>query len=290
MKAMPVLLLLCLIGCGGSVAPRSTSTTQPQTTPLTISAESVFDPSFIGQDWEFSNGYGETNHILIENPQALARTNADGSITQITWTDTSSVAGRTGTTIVMHFAKKSADRTYWGMGIHGAELWFPIHIEADNSGRSTSSVINMPFGCPWCVPDVTTPFLSTFQVVDTDPGMPLPYLITPPTVTIGDHFINETRLCSGGPAELTFDNVIPPQSICGPNDGGYWRTDFYIAQVETPVYSGPAIVSDQFEGVCGHERWYFAPPQRTQRGDFKGGLVKIESLRWRASQERPAMR
>jgi hypothetical protein len=38
--------------------------------------------------------------------------------------------------------------------------------------------------------------------------------------------------------------------------------------VQTPIYTGPAIVSEQFEGQCGHELWYFAP-------GF--GLVKIES-------------
>lgn len=54
-----------------------------------------------------------------------------------------------------------------------------------------------------------------------------------------------------------------------------WTSIFSTVDVQTPFYSGPAVVNEQFEGcdwnptVCGHERWYFAPGT---------GLVEIDDL------------
>ena len=248
----PVLFFLSLVACGGRQ-------------PVTITSESVFSMEMSGQVWEFQNGYRATNQIKLESPQALTRLNDDGTVTEVTWNDTSAVAGRAGNNIVMHFANKSTDCTYWSLCVHNAELWFPLHQNADGSWRSTSSLINMRDGCPWCP---AGPFILTSQVIDNQPGMSLPYLIAPPTITAGEHLVNETRVCAGSAPGLTYDNTIPEDSLCGPMDGEYWRTDFYIADVSTPVYSGPAIVSDQYEGTCGHELWYWAPGW---------GIVKIES-------------
>jgi hypothetical protein len=65
--------------------------------------------------------------------------------------------------------------------------------------------------------------------------------------------------------ELTYDSVITGPAIAEV----FWSTDSYIEQVTTPVYSGPALVSDQREGTCGHEKWYFAPGL---------GLVKVQPM------------
>jgi hypothetical protein len=54
-----------------------------------------------------------------------------------------------------------------------------------------------------------------------------------------------------------------------------WTSKFSTVEVQTPFYSGPAVMNEQFEGCdwnptgCGHERWYFA------RG---AGLVEIDDL------------
>lgn len=283
-KILPSFFLFAIsifIGCGGTAQvrmpqdnPPPRSTPSPSPVPqVTITAASVFSMSNIGQTWTFTNDYGDVCKMAVEFPQAT-NLEPDNSVVNINFTDTSQVAGRTGNTAVIHFNPggiKSNDRCYWMLNVHGAELWFPLHFEADGSSRSTSSVIYLRNGCPWCSPDgkpSTDPYINSWQVVDTKPGMALPYFISPPTVTTGDHFINETRVCATGGPGLTYDAVTPAPALCGPTDGEYWRTDFYIANVSTPVYSGPAIVSDQFEGMCGHELWYFAP-------GF--GIVKIES-------------
>jgi hypothetical protein len=276
-----LLLLSILIGCGGSAQVRiPIDSPAPHTTPtpapvpqVTITAASVFSMSNIGQTWEFTNGYADVCKMAVEVPQAV-NVEPDDSEVDITLSDPTQIAGRTGDTAVIHFNPggiKSNDRCYWMLNVHGAELWFPLHFESDGSARSTSSVINLRNGCPWCGPDgkpSTAPYIATWQVVDTQPGMAKPYMITPPTISTGDHFIYETRVCAAGGPGLTYDAATPAPALCGPNDGEYWRTDFYIANVSTPVYTGPAIVSDQFEGMCGHELWYFAP-------GF--GIVKIES-------------
>ena len=236
----------------------------------------------IGQTWTFRNGYGDINTFTIEAAAAMSRMNADGTVTAITWTDPDGLAaGRGGNNLVMHMTK-TAKCSYWMLCVPQAEIWFLLHQNADGSWRSTASIINLPHGCPWCGVNgepTTDPVLLTSDVIDNQPGMAVTYMIAPPTTKPGDHFIFEGRSgATGNVGELTFDNRIPPGNLVGPNDGEYFRTDFYIENVITPAYTGPAIVSDQFEGDCGHEKWYFAPPEKTQRSNFGGGIVKIESL------------
>ena len=56
---------------------------------------------------------------------------------------------------------------------------------------------------------------------------------------------------------------------------GDWTSIFSTVQVQTPFYSGTAVMLEAFEGcdwnptVCGHERWYFGPG---------AGLVEIDDL------------
>jgi hypothetical protein len=65
---------------------------------------------------------------------------------------------------------------------------------------------------------------------------------------------------------MTWESI---ESSVGPTSIG-WRTDSSIELVSTPVYSGPALVSEQWESFsgpcfppgqqgCAHEKWYFAP-------------------------------
>lgn len=276
-KTLLVVALCTLaLSCGGqnrlpvdNPPPRNTPTPVPTPTPLpvTITADSVLNMGMIGQTWLFMNDFGCSTTFSIQAPAPVNRTNPDGTITVVTFTDPNGfAAGRGGDNLVIYMTKGGTN-CYWSFGSPNAEIWFLLHRNTDNSWRSTASIMNLPHGCLWCVP-TTAPFIMTSDILDNQPGMPLPYLIAPPTTSTGDHFINETRVNGTGNTFLTFDNMIPSGALSGPSDGEYWRTDFYISNVSTPAYSGPAIVSDQYEGVCGHERWYFAPGR---------GIVKIES-------------
>jgi hypothetical protein len=96
-------------------------------------------------------------------------------------------------------------------------------------------------------------------------------MIAPPDISTGNTFVNQARLVVFATSGiLTYNCGIPSDfPLTGPQDGEYFRTDFYLAAVDTPIYKGVAVISDQFEGICGHERWAFAP---------KLGIVQIESL------------
>jgi hypothetical protein len=102
------------------------------------------------------------------------------------------------------------------------------------------------------------------------------YRITPPTLRRGDHVTDETLAdAKGGPGLRDFGCVQPERGIVAlPGHGEEWRTEFYLEDVDTPIYSGLAAVSEQRENCnatftnpgCGHEKWWFAPGL---------GLVKV---------------
>jgi hypothetical protein len=261
MKAFfAVLFFLALVGCGGSKTaiqqttlastPTPTPTPFPTPTPVTeqvtITADSVLNMGMIGQTWIFENSLGMMNTFAIESAPSPA-------------------ACRDGNNLVIHMTKGDKD-TYWLMGADKAEIQFLLHQNPDGSWRSTASLINEPLGSTF-----NGPMVVTYDVVDNQPGMPLPYMIAPRTTSTGDRFVNETRaVVFGTPDIITYDCGIPSGfPLTGPQDGEYFRTDFYLAAVDTPIYKGVAVISDQFEGICGHERWAFAPGL---------GIVQIESL------------
>ena len=248
-----LLSLTILSGCGGTPVPA-----------ITLTAQQVFAPK-VGDVWTFQNGYGAINTVTIEAPASLHRVNPDGTVTDISWNDQSNVSGRTGNNVVFHY-QKTDPCSYWALCIPDAELWFVLNQNQDGSWRSTASLIDFPQGCPWCSPG---PAIFTSDVLDNQPGIGTPYQIIPPTLHTGDMIVDKTRVNATFNPGLTFDNTIPAGApLTGPADGEFFETDFYIEDVSTPVYSGPASVSDQFEGPCGHEKWYFAPGW---------GLVKVET-------------
>jgi hypothetical protein len=248
-----VTLCLAAVACGGqSRMPIGDPTPRPSPTPIatptpqvTITAASVFNMGMIGQTWTYINGNGAINTFEI---QAVP----DGT------------ACRSGNNLAIHMTKTTAN-TYWQLGAAQAEIWFVLHQNDDGSWRSTASLINMPLGSLF-----SGPMVLSSDVIDNQPGMPRPYMIAPLDTATGQHFIYETRSSATGVSGLSYTCNVPDGTpLTGPSDGEYWRTDFYIESVSTPMYTGPAIVSDQFEGVCGHEKWYFAPNL---------GIVEIQSL------------
>jgi hypothetical protein len=254
-----LIFLLAVVGCGGSkTAVQSAATPIPTPTPtpfptptpvaqqVTITADSVLNMGMIGQTWIFENALGMMNTFVIESAPSPA-------------------ACRNGNNLVIHMTKGDKD-TYWLLGADKAETQFLLHQNSDGSWRSTASLINEPLGSTF-----NGPLVVTYDVVDNQPEMPMPYMIAPPDTSTGDRFVNETRSDTFvTPDIMTYNCGIPPDfPLTGPQEGEYFRTDFYLASVDTPIYKGVAVISDQFEGTCGHERWAFAPGL---------GIVQIESL------------
>lgn len=146
----------------------------------------------------------------------------------LTWID---VAPQPDGSTVWHYTK-NADRAYWMEGGQSAEIYFFLDVDATGAWYSTGGHIIAPFGFPW---DAThTPQDFTYAAVGI-PGHPRPYLI------IGDSGTN-------------VDTVFPGDGLAQTR----WKTSTYT--------ENGMLVSEQWEGQCIHEKWYFA---------IGRGLVKV---------------
>jgi len=234
------LLSLLLVGCGGNVSPRPS-------TPLsaTITSADVFNTSMIGETWTFHNGYGDATTISIEPAPPVA-------------------AGFAGNNVVFHYRKENA-RSYWNPGTPDAELWFVLHQQVDNSWTSTASLIIFPESCVFCTdPPNWTSLTTNTRPID---GKPIPYAIIPASVTRGETSTIDTMYelhMAFNTKEPDFSDITLTQP---PVSQVPWRNSFYSEYVSVPAYTGPAMVSEQWEGPCfpvmqpgcAHEKWYFAP-------------------------------
>jgi len=239
--------LIVLAACSAS-----TATVPPAITADSVTASQAYTPR-VGEVWTFVNGYGDTTTVTTEaaaNP----------------------VACRSDRNVIWHNRKTKA-RAYWNPGIDGAELLFVLHQNPDSSWRSTASVISFPHSCSYCTGGWTK---ATWDILDNPAGVPLPYQIVPPTLHRGDHITIETHADSkGGTGISSLDCLVPDgQLVALPGHGEQWRTEFYLEEISTPMYSGTTSVSEQWENCnaartnagCGHEKWWFAPGL---------GLVKV---------------
>lgn len=235
-----------LVGCGGGL----TSATE-------ITAAQVFTAAMVGQTWTFQNGYGDTTVIRIEQAPA------EGA------------AGFTGNNVVFHYTKSNT-RAYWNPGTPDAELWFVLHEQLDGSWSSTASLINFPESCGFCTdPPNWKTLTSNVRPVS---GKPIPYGIIPASASrvkiLVDTAYQSYTLFDRPEPDFS---EVPLAQPSGNGPGTPWRNIFYVEDVATPVYSGPAMVSEQWEGPCfptmlagcAHEKWYFAPGL---------GLVKVIPL------------
>jgi hypothetical protein len=235
--------LILLIGCAGDPVARGPGAA------ATLAAADIYTPR-AGDVWTFVNGYGDTTTITSEAAP-------------------DPVACRSGRNIVWHY-RKNAARAYWNPGVAEAELLFVLHQNPDSSWRSTASVISLP---------QVTPATQTWDILDSPPGVPIPYQSVPPTLHQGDTLVYETLADAiGGYGLFTLACTVPDGELVAQlGHGEEWRTEFYVEDVTTPVYSGPAAVTEARENCnaaytnpgCGHEKWWFAP-------GF--GLVKVWQL------------
>lgn len=169
-----------------------------------------------------------------------------------TWTfqngygDTTSIEVRPqpdGTT-VWHYTKSNA-RAYWAPAVEDAELYFRLERMPEGSWYCSGMHIIFPSGCAGCPGPVDLDF-----TLIPNPGVPRPYLIVP---------------ARSGASPVSMQTTV--YETYDPN--ALWRTDSYTEWVDTPIYAGWAMVSEQWEGPCVHEKWWFAPGL---------GMVKVAPL------------
>ena len=205
-------------------------------TPVTPAqtVNQFFNRSMVGQKWTFVNGYGDHTTIEVQAPPA-------GSEVDVGW----------------HYTKDNC-RAYWNSGDCTSELWFGLKENPDHSWSSNQFVET----CSSCITG------STEGSVTIIPSASGGYLIVPP----GDHFTTGQTgyfpCWTLGQLEWTPNHCNVTGATPLP-----WLTNGFMDAVNTPAYSGPALVSEQLEGTCPDhctwEKWYFAAGI---------GLVKVQQI------------
>lgn len=223
--AVSLLFAITIIsGCGGASPNMTPKTAAPQS----ITAAQVFDASMIGQTWTLQNGFGDITTITIEVPPAGNYLPANS--------------------VIFHYRKSSCN-AYPAVGVCGAEYLFALSPEPDGSWRSLLTAFIFPDAPPaWA--NGSHLWTSDFQQVN---GMPAPYTIVPANTDASKIPTSYDRW--DDPGTDTFDSIISGPAV----ERVRWETDSYEENVSTPLYTGPALVSEQFESTCIHEKWYFAP-------------------------------
>jgi hypothetical protein len=139
---------------------------------------------------------------------------------------------------------KTETRAYWAPGVAQAELFFDLERDATSAWYSTGGIMNEPLGGP--NPQFPNPVIMQRYPVPQTAGQARPYLILPSA--------------TGFSYETTFTDTIPignGEFVTFP--GTHWKASSYMEFVTTPMFTGMAYVSDQWEGPCIHEKWWFAP-------------------------------
>lgn len=158
----------------------------------------------------------------------------------------------------MHITK-SKTRAYWQPGSPGAELWWGMHQLQDLRWVADYSIANFD-----------PPNLLRFDYVHYDSNS---YMVVPPPGAPPGEYIgySEDNYCSGDRfCQIPFLKVM-------------WVSRIAYTTVDTPIYTGPAVLNEEYECAqpidisdidnplkCAHELWYFAP---------NIGLVEID-IKW----------
>lgn len=230
------LLFLTLTACGQIVKPNSATVQNPS---VTLTAAQVFSPH-INDVYTFRDGYGHTIWITVQ--AAPSNFMPAGTINFV--------------------IQKNSCQAYWAVGICDALIHFALSPQPDGSWVSMASLFYFPTQLPDYANGHRMMTSNYLQV----PGMPVPYTIVPASATSGFTSYNPTYYDRYDAYDaFTFDSIVSGPLV----DRVRWQTNSYIENVSTPVYTGPAMVSEQFESNCIHEKWYFAPGL---------GLVKIIPL------------
>jgi len=170
-----------------------------------------------------------------------------------------------GSLVDMHITKHNA-QDYWQAGVPGAEIhWIMQRDRMSGDWRAAVSLIDYsaPSGPP-----------HTVDYLWRDSNA---YLVVP---GIAHSNPQERSGCAQwwADANSQTDSCLAKVGIETPC--ARWTAKLSIQNVKTPVYSGPALLNEEFEGCkadqaatnpdqCAHELWYFAP---------KVGLVEINAV------------
>jgi hypothetical protein len=230
-------LLICSCRGHKSVAAKP----NPLTGAIYSSAE-LF-PVRIGQQWNMVNSFGDITHFSIEAAPSDAACETAGE------------------KVLLHITKNH-QRTYWGLMTEGAEDREVLLHDSDGSWRGLSDMARASGFFPW-------DHVHHSVTIDWRPlaGQPLPYVIVPSSFVQGQSIRMDTHYHSFMSFDRNTTNCIADRST----DAGriHWVSVFYDGQVDTPAYKGWALINDQIEGCCTHEKWYWAPGI---------GLVQIDSI------------
>lgn len=200
-----------------------------------IQQSDFFNSNMIGQQWTFVDPDG--HHTFY-------------SLTAAPASDYFPVGS-----ITMNITKDFAG-TYWWSGMPNASIDFVLSPNADGSYNSHGWVMYFGSTIPPSLPCHTTPCSEQVLAID---GTSNTYQITPPasldaTTTLITN-INYERWDQAGQTFNSITGGTPTATSI------YWKTVFSIR-------SDGLAISEQWEGDCGHERWYFKR---------NVGLVAVES-------------
>ena len=165
----------------------------------------------------------------------------------------------------MHITKQYA-QDYWNPGLAGAEVhWIMQQDRMDGDWRAALSLIDYsaPSGPP-----------RTIDYLWQDSNA---YLVVP-AIAYSDP--QERQGCAQWWDDSKAETTSCLQKVGIETLSARWTAKLSIQNVETPVYSGPALLNEEFEGCetnmetskqtrCAHELWYFAP---------RVGLVEINAV------------
>jgi hypothetical protein len=238
---LPVILLFVLDGCSDPCSP-------PYVSPA--SGTVAFTSSQLnlvpGQSWDMKD-------------------TVSGDLTHFETLAVEQAGCETGPLLDMHITKQNS-QDYWQTGLAGAEIhWIMRQDQMSGDWRAALSLIGYSAqnGPP-----------HTVDYIWRDPNA---YLVVP-----GIAYSNPQERV--GYAQWWADPNTQTTS-CLDNIGvetpcARWTAKLSIRNVDTPVYSGPALLNEEFEGCaanqetptqtqCPHELWYFAPGV---------GLVEINAV------------
>jgi hypothetical protein len=148
--------------------------------------------------------------------------------------------------INIHITKYQT-RAYWEPGLDGAEVWWSMRQLKDGRWVSDYSISNF-----------NPPNLMRNDYLHHDPNS---YMVVPPTqFKPGDYVGYSTDTWCRG------DAFCPSKWL-----DVMWIARISYAKVNTPVYTGTALLNEEFEcgidtpmgeidnpALCAHELWYFA--------------------------------
>lgn len=217
-----------------------------------------------------SPGYSSNSVFPFQPGQSWVMANDRGELTFFETRSVQNVGCETGEEVDLHITKLAAD-TYWEPGLIDAEVHWIMHHDGNGQWRAVASLIH------WDNPDPSWGY-GTNVSIDYVPQNPWAYVVVPAWLGAGQ------RLTESGYAQWYLNNDAQTSScLMGAEKGPLfrWTSKLYVETVDTPAYSGPAVVNEEFEGcasaaeetpdsvACAHEKWYFAPGV---------GLVEINSI------------